>query len=214
MMPTSTTDVIRAPFAALPLAVFFSVCLLLAGLCTPMHAWSAKQNVYDKVNEAVKAQSEGNTGHAFQLYNDIINSGDLNSDPNILAYIYNNRAVIQLSRGNEGMAFADFEKALELRPDPTAYYNRALLLSERGRQQEALADLDKAIELHPKYSKAFEQRGYLRLDMGDSKGGRSDLRMAEALRMKIEFLDLLDAVRITGKSAPGGQPGRESMRVE
>lgn len=179
----------------------------------------AAQNVYDLVNEAVKAQSEGNTSHAFELYSKIMDSGELQSDPKILAYLYNNRAVIWLQRGNEGMALQDFERSLELYPDQTAYYNRALILADRGRKQEALEDLDKAIAMFPRYANAYELRGHLRLEQGDASQGRADLRKARELQLKIRFLGPgeFTAGPQEMQSAQDGAPShplRQQMRVE
>ncbi len=190
------------------------LCLLAA---LPVRA--SEVELYNKVNDAVRAQSAGDYFTAFQLYTQLIDSGKLADDPKILAYLHNNRAVIWLQRDNETMAFADFQKAMELAPDPTTYYNRALIYADRGRKAEALADLEQAIRLFPRYAKAFELRGHLMLETGNTAQGRKDLAKARELKMKIAFLgpgEYTAKGHAQEDTAPEPMPqfGRESRRVE
>lgn len=172
------------------------VLLALALLAAP--AWGA-ENVYNQVNDAVRAQSDGNLSRAFELYTSIIDSGELRSDPKILAYLHNNRAVIWLQQGSEGMAMEDFQRALELYPDHTTYYNRALILVDRGRPQEALVDLNKAIAMFPEYGNAYELRGQLMMEAGNPVQGRADMEKAAELKLRIHFLG-------PGEYTAGAQP--------
>ncbi len=170
-----------------PYAGLFMVALL-AALCFTAQAAQAAENVYDTVNRAVKAQSDGNAGLAFELYSEIIHSGKLETDPKILAYIYNNRAVLWLQQGSQSMALDDFQNALVLHPDHTTYYNRALIFSQQARPRDALADLDKAIEMFPRYARAYTLRGQLHLELGNRDQAREDLRLADFYKYKISFL--------------------------
>lgn len=162
--------------------------VLLAALLVTARDVRAAENVYDTVNRAVKAQSNGNAGLAFELYSEIIHSRKLQSDPKILAYIYNNRAVLWLQQGSQSMALDDFQHALLLHPDHTAYYNRALIYSQQGRPRDALADLDKAIEMFPRYARAYALRGQLHLELGNRSQAREDLRLADLYKYKVRFL--------------------------
>lgn len=150
-------------------------------------AAAAYAGIYDDVNNAVRAHGDGDIMYAFEQYSKIIESGELKSDPKILAYIYNNRAVIWLQQGNDQKAMEDYEEALKLHPEPAAYFNRGLIKAQRGDVQSALKDYDKAIELNPEFWKAHQERGHARLALGDVVGGRSDLAEAARLIMKIEF---------------------------
>ncbi len=186
---------------------------VLLALLLPLPATAG--NVYDMVNDAVRAQSDGDMLRAYQLYGQIIDSGKLRDDPKILAHLYNNRAVIFLQQGNEAMALSDVRQAVELYPDHTSYYNLALLLSERGHVKEALENLDKAIELHPDYSNAYELRGHLLIETGKAGQGRKDLAMARKLKLKITFLGPgeFSADHRTPRHEQT-QPARERRRVE
>jgi len=143
--------------------------------------------VVEDANMAVKAHQAGDLSLAFQLYTKLIESKELDSDDNLLVYAYNNRGQIHLQRGNQAMAFEDFNRALAAKPDPTAYYNRGYIYVERKENEKALADFDKALELNPKYSKAYTARGELLLRLGKTEQGRADLAKARAAQLKLEF---------------------------
>jgi len=197
----------------------FMLAALLGALLLAAPALAA-QNVYDMVNDAVKAQSEGDLHRAFELYTQIIESGKLQSDPKILSYLHNNRAVIWLQRGSEGMALEDFQHSIELYPDHTAYYNRALILADRGRTQEALVDLSKAIKMFPKYAKAYELRGHLLLEQGQAAQARADLKKARELKLNIRFLGPGEftagpqGAELSPDNGSDASPLRQRMRVE
>ncbi len=168
----------------------------------------SQPNVYNQVNDAVRAHSEGNLRLAEDLYTRIINSGKLNDDPKILAYLHNNRAVIMMQREEPGRAIMDLDRALELYPEPSAFYNRALLLADSGDKEKALADLNKAIELQPNYGNALERRGRLLLEMGRRAEARDDLEKAKKSRFKIAFLGQGDLMPFEAPAPASG------MRVD
>lgn len=181
---------------------------LLLLLAAPQQARASEQ-VYNLVNDGVRAQSEGNMQQALDIYTRIIDSGELLDDPKILAYLHNNRAVIMMQRDEPRRALLDLDRALELHPDPSTYYNRALILADYGDKEKALSDLDKALEMLPTYSNAYERRGRLLLEMGRPAQGRADLDKAKQNRHKISFLSKGEIVPF--EVAPL-RPG--SMRVD
>lgn len=64
------------------------------------------------------------------------------------------RALFRYEMSNYLLALADFERAIELRPDAGVhYYNRACMLALLGRQQEALSSLREAVLLDGQFAK-------------------------------------------------------------
>ena len=78
------------------------------------------------------------------LWNDVI------SKYQTVPIAYNNRGLIYLHEGKNDIAFKDFNKAIELKPDyAKAYNNRGTLFMNENKSDEALKDFDKAIEFMP-----------------------------------------------------------------
>lgn len=62
---------------------------------------------------------------------------------------YSNRGLAFLFKGEHGKAFADLDKAVELRPDLSiVYYNRGLANYYVAEYDKAISDLEKAVELN------------------------------------------------------------------
>jgi tetratricopeptide (TPR) repeat protein len=91
-------------------------------------------------------------------------------------------AFLRFYRGNtyyfsrkSDLAIADYDKAIELKPDlAKAYNNRGIVYHYEGDYDLAMADCDKAIELRPDYAKAYVNRG----NAYDRKG-KHDLAIAD-----------------------------------
>jgi tetratricopeptide (TPR) repeat protein len=99
------------------------------------------------------------------------------------AYFY--RANSEVVKQETNSALADFNKAIELRPDfATAFYNRGRLKETMGDFNGALADDDTAIKLDPSWSEPFMNRGNVRLLMNDTDGALADFNSAIALNPK------------------------------
>ena len=73
---------------------------------------------------------------------------------------YNNRGVAYGGKGDYDRAIADFDKAIQLKPDyADAYDNRGVAYGSKGDYDRAIADYDKAIQLKPDYADAYYNRG-------------------------------------------------------
>ena len=85
-------------------------------------------------------------------------------------------------RGSCCRRSADFNKAIEIRPDNAqAYYNRGLLYQGQRQHQFAIDDFTTAIGLSPQQAEPFVARGLSYLAIGDFKAAASDLDNAVQL---------------------------------
>ncbi len=84
----------------------------------------------------------------------------------ISAEDYYNLGLAYYHQNDYKRAIADYDKAIQLKPDYVeAYYNRGLAyVGDPGR---AIADYDKAIQLRPDYSDAYANRGLAYYNKGD-----------------------------------------------
>jgi len=102
--------------------------------------------------------------------------------PQLVADGYNNRAISQRALNNLELAYADYTKAIELKPtDPIYLVNRGNLNAARKNADEALADYARAIAIDPKYYSTYAQRGILYVNIS---------RIDEALRDFAKSIEL------------------------
>lgn len=99
---------------------------------------------------------------------------------------YLNRGQILLSEGKEGLAIADFSKAIALEPKfPGSYLNRGTLLAKRGQTILALDDFNRALALNPNIGEAYYNRAIIKEKNGDFKGALNDILSAKQLHIPI-----------------------------
>jgi tetratricopeptide (TPR) repeat protein len=80
-------------------------------------------------------------------------------------------------------ALADFNRALELRPDhPNTLNNRGSALARLGRYDEALADYSRALELRPNHPDTLNNRGSALWNLGRYDEALADCNRALELR--------------------------------
>ena len=101
-----------------------------------------------------------------------------------LAASYELRAQARLNTDDLRGALADSDKAIALAPDWDevfkSYVTRGLARAMLGDNAGALADLDRAAALNPAEPAILLNRGQVRINAGDPKGGCEDLRQALA----------------------------------
>jgi tetratricopeptide (TPR) repeat protein len=98
------------------------------------------------------------------------------------AAVYYNRANAHDDKKNYPAAIADYDKAIEIKPDlQTAYYNRGRALRISGQPELAIASYNKALELDPKDANSFSNRGHAYRDVGDNDKAIADFRSALAI---------------------------------
>jgi serine/threonine protein kinase/Flp pilus assembly protein TadD len=89
--------------------------------------------------------------------------------------LYFNRGLAHLRRRDFDQAGADFDQAIQLRPDQAEpYLNRALARQGQGRLAAAIADLTRALELGSVPTRVYFMRAVLRQRAGDDDGARRD----------------------------------------
>jgi tetratricopeptide (TPR) repeat protein len=132
----------------------------------------------DNANAGLAAENRGDYDEAIRLYTKAIESGDLSREN--LPIVYNNRGRLWLLiKGDKDLAIADFNKAIELKPQYTeAYYYRGAIWLNKGDKNLAIADFNKAIELEPRYTGAYVMRGETRWIMGDKDLAIADFNKA------------------------------------
>jgi tetratricopeptide (TPR) repeat protein len=86
------------------------------------------------------------------------------------AKLFGEQALLYLSAEQYAKAIADYDKALEFKPDDhKAWYNRGYAMGNLGRVEEAIADYDKALEFKPDDHKAWYNRGNALVELGRLK---------------------------------------------
>ena len=86
----------------------------------------------------------------------------------ISAKTYNSWGNVKFSQGDYSGAIADFERAIQLKPDyAEAYNNRGLAKHELGDHEDALADYERAIQLKPELSVVYSNQGLTKQALGD-----------------------------------------------
>jgi serine/threonine protein kinase/Flp pilus assembly protein TadD len=89
--------------------------------------------------------------------------------------LYFDRGLAHLRRRQFDRAAADFDRAIQLRPEEAEpYLNRALARQGQGRLAEAVADLTHALELGSAPTRTYFMRAVLRREAGDADGARRD----------------------------------------
>ena len=135
-------------FAALSL-----VAVLAAAPAAPV--WADARADFMAARAADKA---GNWDESIRLYTKVIQSGNVAGGN--LAAAYSNRGNAYDNKGQYDRAFADFNRAIELKPEyANAYYNRGNTYKHKRQYDKAIADFTRAIELQPDFAFAYYNRG-------------------------------------------------------
>ena len=87
-------------------------------------------------------------------------------------YVWGN---VKFKQGDYVGAIADYDKAIQLKPDyAEAYNNRGLAKHELGEHTRALVDFDKAIQLKPGLSVAYNNRALVNQALGELHSAIAD----------------------------------------
>lgn len=97
------------------------------------------------------------------------------------AKLYNGRASVWTALGKLGLATADSEQAILLKPSAENYFSRGTVWWLRGEHDQAIADFSEALRLDPKYVGAYNSRANVSLATGNYESAIADF--TEALRL-------------------------------
>ena len=130
-----------------------------------------------KGNEALQRDDHND---AIEYYSLVI-TFEKELERDFVAEAYYNRGKAKSALDNYDGAIADYEKAIELKPDyakepdlAEAYYNRGTTKSNLSDHRGAMADYDRAIELDPDYAVAYNNRGKVKSALNDYDGAIAD----------------------------------------
>jgi tetratricopeptide (TPR) repeat protein len=91
------------------------------------------------------------------------------------AITYYNRGNVELRLGERAKAIADYDRAINHKPDfVEAYHNRGTAKAKSGDTRGAIADYDRAIELAPNLATAYINRSRAKSLIGDQQGASTD----------------------------------------
>jgi Flp pilus assembly protein TadD len=150
-------------------------------------ASEARADALDDAKRGNELFAAGELDQALQAFDQAIGSGELSGG--VLATALNNRGVVLGELGELDRAIADYDLALELRPDdPNAARNKRIALTRRGAafafandHARAFADYDAAIALDPRAAQPYLRRGELLALRGAHAAALDDLLQAERL---------------------------------
>jgi tetratricopeptide (TPR) repeat protein len=118
-----------------------------------------------------------NSGDLILYLSCLINDASLDRADRVAAYEVRGEMYRRLGRYDQ--ALADFNHALELRPDDSwAIGSRGQTYRSMGRYEEAIADLNRAIEVHPDKDWMIVARGQTRRLMGRYEEALTDFNRA------------------------------------
>ena len=134
---------------------------------------------------------------------------------------YQTRADANLGKGEDKLAVADYDKAVELKPDDAiAFLNRGKAHYNLKAFDKAGADYDKAIELDPKGSKAYYNRGMLFERLGNVEKAIADYQKAidldagnEPAKTGLKKLRDEQQAKIAAQAPPPVAPAVETLKV-
>lgn len=113
------------------------------------------------VDDATECVEKRDYDRAVRVYDDLLVREPEN------ATLLRDRAATHLLRGGYDYAIRDYNRLLDVKPEPDAdlFYNRGCAYLAAGKLQDALSDFTKSISLNEVYSLAYNNRGatYARL---------------------------------------------------
>ncbi|WP_176630160.1 tetratricopeptide repeat protein [Desulfolutivibrio sulfoxidireducens] len=165
------------------LATVLACAICLSAAIPPVQAAGEKNRAAEDYAEAARALAAGDTAGASKALSRVIESGQ--TPPALLVTALFSRGAIYHAKGNLDAALADYDRALDLRPDfAEVYVNRGNARYSKGNKAGALSDFDRAVELSPFSALGFNNRGYYHLAEGDPVKATDDFDRALDLSPK------------------------------
>jgi len=105
------------------------------------------------------------------------------------ARVYYNRGYALVRKGLIDQAFADLNKAIELKPDyDSVYYARGSLYTKKGLFDKALMDFNKAAEIMPNFSEVYNNRAVIYFLKKEYDKCWQDVKKAQSLGFIVDPL--------------------------
>ncbi len=143
-----------------------AVALATMLITFPVHSWKRSQVWQD----------------SFTLWNDVIDKYD-----NVWE-AYNNRGLTYMYLNKLPQAVADFNAAINLRPEMTKlYYNRAYAFFKSGNIDQAISDCNYAISVDPDAAQGYANRGSFYLDSDNYGLALKDFNKAISIDPTLEL---------------------------
>jgi len=126
-----------------------------------------------------------------------------------LAAAYYNRGHAYAEKSQPIRALADFEHALQLKPNyPEALLGRGEILAQKGKWRRAVWDYDRAIQLKPDFADAYVDRAIALDTLHEYSRAIADFDHALSLRPSDSWLEFL---REGAKLANGDVSGHDAI---
>lgn len=124
-------------------------------------------------------------------------------DPQVAAEAYAERALAHSLRRQYDMSIADYDRAIDLRPNfAMALNNRAWAYFKKGEAIKGLPDAERSLQLDPLSAPSYDTRAHIRQTMGDKAAALSDynraLRLADPRLVKLYQCGLKNQGLYTG----------------
>ncbi len=149
------------------------LCAMLLLSTAALHAQAPGEMVIETIVAKIKANDFAG---ALQACNHAIEQEGQGSRAFLLYY---NRGIARTNLGDFPGAHADFDHAIQLKPDfDESYVQRALLFRKSHQADSALADLTRALQLNPKNGQALQLRGDVNFDLQHYDEAMADLNQA------------------------------------
>lgn len=145
----------------------------------------------------------------------IIQRGE--SSDSDLSVAYSNRGLGHASSGNNDIALADLEQAINLNPEnATAYNNRSYTYLNKGENDLAIEAADQALSLDRQQAYAYNNRGLAYSNKGDYDRAIADLSLALSInpQLVVAYQNRGYAYRMKGENDRALDDYDEAIRLQ
>ncbi|QJT07845.1 tetratricopeptide repeat protein [Oceanidesulfovibrio marinus] len=167
-----------------------AVLMLCSFLIITAKPATAGLDIVKTANSAIRAHQAGDRHEALALYTLVIDSNELNHGEHLLTYVYNNRGALWRDFGQYDKAIDDFTHAIDNRPDPVSYMSRGNTWVDLGDDRRAIEDYTASIRMRPDYARAYNNRAFAWLNLGQVDNAKADFARARQLDPSIENLTM------------------------
>jgi tetratricopeptide (TPR) repeat protein len=92
-----------------------------------------------------------------------------------------------MQRNELDRAIQDYNKGVEVHPDPMLYFNRGRAMSAKGDDAAAIEDYTRCLEMHPDFLRAYQMRGLAYMNKGEVAKAKADLAKAKIYNSNLKY---------------------------